>query len=84
MYTLRTITEKNVESNLYLGKHYKKYRYDHYLFKELADKLVLDDDHRSKLLYILLYDDSTEQVPIFNVNRNYIMTETGTTFEKLI
>jgi hypothetical protein len=82
MYTLRTITEKNVTSNLYLGEHYKKYSSDHDEYDKMINDLV-DKPYQDQVKCIILYDNSTQQVPVFNTNQNYIMSESGKTFEKL-
>lgn len=73
---------KKVTSNLYLGDHYKKYSLENDLYGELLNKLV-DERYRDNVICILTYDNSTKQVPIFRENDNYIMTESGKTFEKL-
>jgi hypothetical protein len=60
----------------------KKYSSDHDEYDKMINDLV-DKPYQDQVKCIILYDNSTQQVPVFNTNQNYIMSESGKTFEKL-
>lgn len=81
MYTLREVTEKKVISNTNLGDSYKVFSHTHDLFKEWTNELI-SPENRDKVKYWVLHSGNKKEC-LFQENENYIVTESGKTFERL-
>ncbi|MAX51532.1 MAG: hypothetical protein CMH22_06090 [Methylophaga sp.] len=94
MYTLRKITTDNLESNTSLGNSYnvihREVSYDefklHYEAHFNANHVADLDENATKFTKNCLAFISTEEgklIPIYKNQYNYIMTESGKTFDKI-
>lgn len=83
MYTLRTVTKTGVELNYCLGKKYSviKEADSPEEFKELQS--LTDGSNLNKITYGYVKDEYGITMPLHNVSKHYIVTESGSTLERL-
>lgn len=79
MYTLRIVFEDKTEQNINLGNSYRVISYETKQFKEILENHSYKD---SDLYKFIVAQDSAEY-PLFINNKNYIVSENGSTFAKL-
>ncbi len=87
MYTLRKITNENVEMNIGLGSEYTLIR------KETCEKefnffcqrfdYTDEDVERDGIYAIISSYDGSKLIPLYKCQLNFIMTENGKTFSNV-
>lgn len=84
MYTLRQITPDGIHRNQCLGSHYSViYRQWHgEKFTELLGKTDTHPDQH-KVFAIVLFQNGSDEYPLYSGFHYYIMTESGKTFERI-
>lgn len=90
MFYLRKISkESNTESNVALGKNYVVENENSFNGDFMAQKKkVLDwmrnDKEALNSVFALVYDTTGRAIPIFHSSHNYIVTENGNTYAKIV
>ena len=79
MYTLRIINKNGNQFNQNLGDNYHVIRKGQENFEEAKKPAVTNDN----TFAVIIYNDGKDVFPLFSDNENYVMTDTGKTFEKL-
>ena len=86
MYTLRIVFEDKTEQNINLGNSYRVISCQTEQFKEMKNQFYKDhmvpSDYTQILYKFVVTQDGTEY-PLFLNNKNYIVSENGSTFAKL-
>ena len=86
MYTLRIVFEDKTEQNINLGNSYRVIGYETKQFEEMKDQFYKDNivpsDYTQILYKFVIAQDGTEY-PLYLNNKNYIVSENGSTFAKL-
>lgn len=86
MYTLRTVREDGLTTNLYIGRVYSfvcgfnSYEYFSEIFNREFGKPYSEENSENCIGFIQALDFS---VPVYIGETSYIMSESGKTFEKL-
>ena len=86
MYTLRIVFEDKTEQNINLGNSYRVIGCETKQFKEMKDQFYKDNmvpsDYTQILYKFVVAQDGSEYLLFIN-NKNYIVSENGSTFAKL-
>ena len=86
MYTLRIVFEDKTEQNINLENRYRVIGYETKQFEEMKDQFYKDNivpsDYTQILYKFVIAQDGTEY-PLYLNNKNYIVSENGSTFAKL-
>lgn len=82
MYTLRIVYKDKTEENIYLGKCYRVITQDSDCFKTLKEESGIITDNLYKFVVV---DGGENHVShfLFLDNKNYIVSENGSTFARL-
>ena len=84
MFILRTILTDTRESNAILGHNYKLTQKGDGKFDELLSSYTLvNDKYKDDVFAIITTSEGNEHIPLFGVDRYFIMTESGKTFARL-
>lgn len=82
MYTLRRITKSETD-NIWLGRNYSVIKESDNLkeFEELQKNT--EGSNLNEITYGYVKDEDGRALPLHNTNTYYIVTESGSTFERL-
>ena len=86
MYTLRIVFNDKTETNFNLGNSYRIVNCESEQFTEMKEQFYKDNlipsDYTQVLYKFVIAQDNTEYSLFLN-NKNYIVSENGSTFAKL-
>lgn len=86
MYTLRIVFEDKTEQNINLGNSYRVIGYETKQFKSMeCEYYGVVDEYKifTSELYKFIITEDNHEIPLFLSNKNYIVSENGSTFAKL-
>jgi hypothetical protein len=86
MYSLRTITGRNDERNLFLGTHYVVVHRDKN-FNDFEEIFLKENEHQynenSNVYAYVICDGGEKYIPLLSVDENYIVAQNGSTYSNL-
>ena len=83
MYTLRIVFEDKTEENINLGNSYRVIGYETKQFKSMECEYYGEYKIFTSELYKFIITEDNHEIPLFLSNKNYIVSENGSTFAKL-